>query len=515
MVTKLKLEIKNCNNMDNLQEPSTNLTSRKIKADTLFWEKVKQVHGDLYTYLDTNYVPRKGKLRILCSIHGEFLQQKGSHLSGAKCPKCQRGFYNRDSSFIEKAQKIHKDTYDYTSTKYTNCNTKVDIICKKHGLFKQRPSAHLSGHGCPSCYRDKQLYTNDDFIRIARLVHGDTYNYSKVNYISSDKKVTIICKKHGEFRQTPNRHFAGTDCRSCSLDNIHCVSNLEKEVRDYIQSLGVETVTNKYILGDKEIDIYCPKLKVGIEFNGTYWHSTGIAGRHAYTSNLKDLDKLMRNKHLEKTIRAESLGIHLIHLYEDMWLNKRLACETYLKTRLGIGPTVYGRSTEVRRVSPAEAKLFYESYHLHAHQKYYNINYGLYLDEDLLAVMSFGKTAKQENELTRFCSKIRVIGGASKLFKAFALEYNPKEVISYCDRGWFKGDMYLALGFKLDKVLPPRYDLIYRGLRFNRRWGTKKKLESMFPSIFSPQLTELENCHNMKIHRIYNCGDFRYLWVAS
>ena len=121
-------------------------------------------------------------------------------------------------SFIEKAKQIHGDKYDYSKVEYVNSHTKVCIICPKHGEFWQTPNNHThktNPKGCPSCNGTKKL-TTKEFIEKAKKIHGNKYDYSKVEYINNLTKVCIICPKHGQFWQTPNKHLTGCNCPFCS-----------------------------------------------------------------------------------------------------------------------------------------------------------------------------------------------------------------------------------------------------------------------------------------------------------
>ena len=116
--------------------------------------------------------------------------------------------------FIKKAKEIHGDKYDYSKVEYVNPKTNVCIICSKHGEFWQKPYNHLSGSGCPECIR--HTWTTEDFIKKAKEIHGDKYDYSKVEFINTRTKVCIIChdldrngKEIGEFWQLPLEHLNG------------------------------------------------------------------------------------------------------------------------------------------------------------------------------------------------------------------------------------------------------------------------------------------------------------------
>ena len=188
--------------------------------------KAIKIHGDIYDYTKVEYKNVDTKVIIVCNTHGEFLQTPYCHLKGQGCKQC--GFIkssekqrNIKESFIEEAIKIHGDTYDYSKVDYKNSKTPIIIICKHHGEFKQQPTSHLVGRGCNLCANivrsDKRKDTKESFIEKAIKIHGDIYDYSKVEYINSSSKIIIICKHHGEFKQTSNDHLSGYRCKLCGI----------------------------------------------------------------------------------------------------------------------------------------------------------------------------------------------------------------------------------------------------------------------------------------------------------
>ena len=179
-----------------------------------FIVEARKIHGDQYDYSKVNYVNNNTKIIIICPIHGEFLQTPSQHLSGSGCPLCANNIRLTTEQFIERAREIHGDKYDYSKVNYINANTHVKIICPIHGEFLQTPSQHLSGHGCLLCAGKVRL-TTEQFIERAREIHGDKYDYSKVNYINRMKDVIIICPIHGEFLQRAGHHLSGVGCPRC------------------------------------------------------------------------------------------------------------------------------------------------------------------------------------------------------------------------------------------------------------------------------------------------------------
>ena len=116
--------------------------------------------------------------------------------------------------FIEEARKVHGDKYNYSKVEYVNNHTKICIICPVHGEFWQLPQDHIKGRGCIACAGVKKL-TTEDFIKRANVVHASKYDYSLTNYIDYEQPVCIICPEHGEFCQTPHAHLSGCGCPKC------------------------------------------------------------------------------------------------------------------------------------------------------------------------------------------------------------------------------------------------------------------------------------------------------------
>lgn len=137
--------------------------------------------------------------------------------------------------FIERAKAIHGDKYDYSKVEYKRVDKKVVIICREHGKFEQNPHEHLKGQGCSKCSGNAKK-TTKDFIEKARSIHGDKYDYTKTVYKTSKKDVVIICPIHGEFPQTPNRHLAGNGCPECG--NLKIAKKLAMSHREHTETIA-------------------------------------------------------------------------------------------------------------------------------------------------------------------------------------------------------------------------------------------------------------------------------------
>ena len=232
-----------------------------------FIKKAREVHGDKYDYSKVEYVNTRTKLCIVCPEHGEFLQWPSDHLRGHECPQCGKvkNIQSRQKKidlFIEEAKEVHGDKYDYSKVEYVNTMTKVRIVCPEHGEFLQRPLNHLNGQGCPQCVGREKL-NNKEFIKRAREVHGDKYDYSKVNYVNNRTKVTIICPEHGEFLQRPSGHLSGKGCKKCSIDSNADSSRKTKEwfieEAQKVHGDKYDYSKVKYVNNATKVAIICPE----------------------------------------------------------------------------------------------------------------------------------------------------------------------------------------------------------------------------------------------------------------
>lgn len=194
-----------------------------------FVEKARRIHGDKYTYENVVYTHSQDKVSITCPTHGDFITTPAIHTMGSGCKECSKkttGEKLRVSlgDFLKAAKVKHGDRYDYsliTEENYKGVSKKVEIICREHGKFFQTGALHLSGAtSCKSCIG--KIHNIESFLKACKRVHGDLYDYSKVDFKSTKKNVDIICKTHGVFSQQPHNHIAGKHgcptCGACGFD---------------------------------------------------------------------------------------------------------------------------------------------------------------------------------------------------------------------------------------------------------------------------------------------------------
>ena len=184
-----------------------------------FKNKAIELHGDRYGYSLVEYKTSKSKVTLICPIHGQFLQEPRNHLSGKGCPDCGGKKRLNNKTFTERALSVHGDRYNYSSVQYSTSEAEVEIICSVHGAFNQAPHTHLRGSGCPKCgiaaMAKKRRLAPQEYVAKARRVHNERYDYSETNYVDGKRPVTILCREHGEFEQSPRKHLLGQGCPAC------------------------------------------------------------------------------------------------------------------------------------------------------------------------------------------------------------------------------------------------------------------------------------------------------------
>ena len=252
----------------------------------------------------------------------------------------------------------------------------------------------------------------------------------------------------------------------------------------------------KSIIPPLELDIYIPELKLAIEFNGNYWHS----------SELKD-----KYYHINKTNLCKEKGIRLIHIFEWEWDNKKDQILKRIDNAIGIyHKRIYARQCIIKEIKDNNiVKEFLNTHHL---QGYINssINLGLYYKEELVAVMTFGKprfNKKYEYELLRFATKYHIIGGASKLFTYFKKHFSFTSIISYQNLNWGYGNLYSILNFKLIDISKPNYIWFNSDIVYTRYQCQKYKLKNILKDKFNIELSENENMKNNGFVKIHDCGN--------
>lgn len=488
---------------------------RKLTTEE-FIKRAIEIYGDKYDYSECIYRHSLEKVVVKCPTHGSFKIKPSNHINNRQgCWYCGNEStgekQRRPIEFILKKiqEKPNSEMYDFSLIKKfrNDRDDLVPVTCSKHGYYERtlRDILRSRFFGCRKCKIADDTLTKETFVERSVAVHGDKYTYEKTEYTKSHDPVTITCRKHGDFTVAPYIHVAGGGfCPKCTI----FVSSYETELSEYLKGeasgLTVET-TVRGLKGIKELDILIKEKNLAIEFDGLYWHS--------------DLFK-KKSHHVLKTKRASELGIDLVHIFEDEWVEKKEICKSILKSKIGITSNkIHARKCKIKSVSPTEAKKFLESNHIQGFCPSKH-RYGLYDDESLVALMTFGcnrvclgsKPKKSEYELLRFCNlkHTSVIGGASRLFKHFVHTHAPNKITSYCDIRWGSGKLYEVLNFKRLKDTPPNYFYVKGGRRFGR---FRFRKDALVAKGHDPNKTERQIMSEMGYIRIYDCGSMKFEWT--
>ena len=294
----------------------------------VFIEKSKLIHQNKYDYSLTEYINSKNKVIITCPIHGNFEQTPARHLMGDGCPSCGGTKKLNFQDFVFKANKIHNYKYNYDKVIYKNNYTKIIITCPIHGDFEQTPNNHLNGQNCPLCSNMKHPNIKQDlqeFIKKAIFIHGNKYDYSKVNYVNSKTKICIICPEHGEFYQTPDRHINERQgCPKCKMSHgEELILNLLKANKiNFIFQHTINVPENIRKSKKALIDFYLPQHNIFIEYNGIqhyqyvpYLHKGGIVdfiSQQKRDKYIKEYCKFNNIKFIEISYKYTNEEINLI-----------------------------------------------------------------------------------------------------------------------------------------------------------------------------------------------------------
>lgn len=295
------------------------------------------------------------------------------------------------------------------------------------------------------------------------------------------------------------------------------ISAPDKSCRSQIQSkiaksLEVDNlvVNSRSIIPPYELDIFLPDYNLAIEYDGLFFHSRGLHKHKMF--NTPDYDK---KYHLKKTEMCEALGIQLFHIFEsddlDIWFSM-------INNKLGLNKKIYARKCIIKELNYNEISDFLNENHLQK-STVSKINLGLFYNDKLVQVMTFGKPRFNKNyeyELIRLCTLkyCSVIGGASKLFKYFLDNYKPKSIISYANRRFSKGSIYKTLGFEFIENTEPNYFYFKYLKLLARHQFQKHKLKEKL-EIFDPSLSESANMMLNGYRIIYDCGNMKFQWIQG
>lgn len=268
-----------------------------MKYDTHWLIKSLNDKGIKVTPLE-NYIDDKTPILFKCDLCGHEWRVDPSHLKGGRtCSECRKRnkLNTLKHDFIERSIKIHGNKYNYDKVVYVKQLQKVIITCPIHGDFEQSPNQHLRGQRCPLCAGNNFLRNTEYFVKLAKQVHGDLFNYDLVDYKTCKDSVIIKCNKCGHtFNQTPDKHLIGHGCPKCKLK---AQTKLFEKLQFEFKNEEIEWEASPKWLLKQRFDIYFPKYNISVEYDGIQHFvpikAFGGVSKLEYT---KEQDKLKEEK---------------------------------------------------------------------------------------------------------------------------------------------------------------------------------------------------------------------------
>ena len=369
-------------------------------------------------------------------------------------------------------------------------------------------------------YGVEYTYFNDDIRNKMIKTRYNKYN-SYIKQLYPDLDINVIresefqikcdkCKKTFNISSVLLRHrkllYKTELCTICNPIGSYKITSGHQEIIDYINSLGIKCLINdRSILNGKEIDIYLPDHRIGIEYNGVYWHS--------------EIHK-PKNYHIEKYKLADKNDCKLLQIWGDDWSSKSEIIKSRIRYLIHKTDKIWARKCQIRKVTDKDSKIFLNRNHLQGWcvSKH---RYGLYYNNELVSIMTFGKLrinlgskgSSSEYELLRFCNLIgnSVIGGASRLLKYFIMEIKPSSISTWSTNDWSFTDFYQKIGFTKIKTSEPNYFWSDKEIRHNR-WNFRK--DKLIKDGYSPEISEVEIMHQRGYFRCWDSGNTLYKYVV-
>lgn len=473
----------------------------RIKTHEIFTSEVAVIAPDLQ--LLEKYVSATARIAVkskVCGHEWSIVPKSllGINACGKVCPVCQPRYAKHPDTFEEEVSILAPDLQ--LLEKYVSATARLAVKNKVCGHeWAILPTQLLIGVGikCPVCLpgitKPPEIFEEEVLALAPNLQLLERYTGAKTRIMVNDK----TCGH--EWSIQPNNFLQGAG-RTCPVCTPKGVSKAETTLGDFLAKYTEVVRGSRDLLDGKEIDIYLPEFKLGVEYNGLHWHSEEF--KH-------------KEYHLEKTELAASKGVRLIHVFEHE--NMEIVKSRLLSI---IGKSSYGLragKTEVREIDfPRE---FLNTNHIQGAGRPTKTNLGLFCNDNLISVMTFGRPTRNrehEHELVRFCSllDIRIRGGAGKLLKYYTTKYKPESILSYSDKRWSTGELYKALGFKYDRTTDsPNYFYTKSSMVCKRHSAQKNKLKELVPEFYDEALPEWKIMNNAGWFRVYDCGHDIWVWT--
>lgn len=472
-----------------------------------FSDKVAGRLGDIASVI--SYTNAKTAAVVSCSAGHKWAIIPSNLLSrgnGAACPACNSNpqyteidgvlvFHKKKSStaFEKELAKINSSVK--LTIGYSDSHVPVSLECCvcKH-TWQAIPTNILTRHQDARCSQCNPRASENKLTleQASSKVKAKYPNLELLEYNGSGFECNVHDTMCGHSFTTWYSNIVqgkGYRCTTCVPE--YGTSKNEKAILDFVckQYSGWVEANDRTLIKPKELDILIPDLGIAIEYNSPYTH--------------EDKD------HLQKLNLVEAVGFRLIQVNEDEWNYKQDVVKNKLLALLGNNLKVAARKCTVERIGfPGE---FLDANHLQGRGQPTSINYGLLLEGELVATMTFGTprfNKAYDHELIRYCALggITVVGGAGKLLAQWRRDYPGYSLLSYSDRRWSSGNLYQQLGFQHVTDTVPGYAYYKNRHKLSRYACQKHRLEALLPEYWNPELSEAQIMRNAGFYRMYDCG---------
>ena len=480
------------------QISKSNYIRERISSATIFLNVLQNVTCSTRIYCvknDIAEIPKCKKCNENCMVNKKDAKLGFTTYCSSEC--------SRSDKTINKTKETLLSNYDWLYNERILLKKSKETIAKELEISVVPVSKWIKHHdiaavkyNCANAYAMSKISDKEWMIEQNKI---------------QKKKCDDIAQELGISKSTVSIWLAKHDIESNpanSYDRKHITTSKEcQEVIDYIRSIysGEIKLNDRGILNGMELDILIPEKSLAIEYNGVY--------SHLYRPEEKTASAIKGgNYHLSKTEGCVAAGIQLIHIFSDSWKSKTNVWKSYLKNKLGCNSNkVFARKCEIRTVDIHTRTQFLNDNHIQGNGKSL-YNFGLYYQNELLGVMTFGKSRYNRNydyELIRFAVKnnYSIIGGFSKLLAYFKKHHNGS-IISYADLTYSAGNVYAKNGFTLLIKNKPSYYYVLKNteIRLHRSNFVKSKITTR-----NDNRTEEEIMKDMGYSKIFDCGTLTFV----
>lgn len=424
--------------------------------------------------------------------------------------------YSRTEEYKSRVSKTNTERYGHTCSLL---NEEVSLKSTETKLLKYGVAHQMQSDEVKTKVRNTNLerYNVDNYSKTSEFKEQQSsrnlINTENVNenfrilrdkdvfqQYSAGKTISEISAELGVDSTTVYRYISEYDLDLYTKTR----SSYEQSIEHFIRSLGIGNIVlnSRKIISPREIDIFLPDYNIGIEINGTYWHSDKFCDKDYHYSKFKECEKQ---------------GIKLLTIYTHRWDKKSEVYKAKISHMLGMaGKSVFARNCRVELVKTTDTRQFLDENHIQGYTAA-SINLGLYHENTLVALMTFSKCRKgigknrgnNAYELVRYATSCAVKGGASKLLSFFVNKYSPDTIISYSDNTYSSGNLYNVLGFELERENTNDYFYVFGNREYHRYNFAKYKLVK---AGHDPSKTEQEIVKELGYIKIWGVGTRTWIW---